>query len=141
MTTTTLGKVRASLMRPSSAFWPLIAKIRIEPPAPGLGDQVDPGWRQGSHHAARRVHRRDEEVTAGRRPGLLESGRVPEDVGRVEQRAPRQIRIESVDDADRARYDQEDRGAGRDGALVHNEVARLEPLDERRRQGPDGTAP
>src|SRR5262245_43901090 len=130
MTTTTLGKVRASLMRSSSVFCPRIAKIRIEPPSPGLGDQMDPGWRQGPHHAARRVNRVDEELTAGRRPGLLESGRVPEDVPRVEQRAPRQIRIESVDDADRARHDQKDRGAGRDGALVHDEVARLEPLDE-----------
>ena len=81
-------------------------------------------------------------MAARRRPGLLESGRVPEDVARVgERRAARQVRIEPVDDADGAGHDQEDRGAGRDGALVHDKVPRLEPLDERRRQGAGGTAP
>src|SRR4030095_13929731 len=100
MTTTTLGGVRASLTRPSSDLWPLIGKIRIEPPSPGLGDQMDPRRGQGPHHAAGRVHRRDEEVAAGRRPGLLESGRGPEDVARVGGRAAGPIRADTVEDAD-----------------------------------------
>src|SRR5215475_13684940 len=108
MTTTTLGKVRASLTRPSSDRRPLISKVRIEAPAPGLGDQMDPRRGQGPHHAARRVYRRDDEVAPGRGPGLLESRRVPEGVARIGQRAARQIRIEPVDDADGARHDQAD---------------------------------
>src|SRR5258705_4064123 len=109
MTTTTLGKVRASLTRPSSDFRPLIANIRIEAPAPGLGDQVDRRRGQRPHRAARRVDRRDEEMAARRRPGLLESGRVPEDGGRVrERRAARPIRVEPVDDADGAGAGPED---------------------------------
>src|SRR5712671_5234761 len=120
MTTTTLGTLLASLIALSSGVWPPIGKVRIEPASAGLGDQVD---------------RRDEEVAARARPGVLEPGRIPEAVACLrEGRAQRQIRIESVDHAHPVAHDEEDRGAVHDSALVHDAIARPESLDKRRRQ-------
>src|SRR6266849_472988 len=127
MTTTTLGTLLASLIALSSGVWPPIGKVRIEPASAGLGDQVDRGRGQGAHHAAIRVDRRDEEVAARARPGVLEPGRIPEAVAWLrEGRGQRQSRIESVDHAHPVAHDEEDRGAVHDSALVHDAVARPE---------------
>src|SRR2546425_4291671 len=142
MTTTTLGTLRTSLIASSSDLWPPVGKIRIEPATAGLRDQVDRPGGQGAHHAALGVDRRDEEQAARGGPGLLEPRRIPEGIASLRGGRPkRQIRIEPVDDMDPAAHEQEDRGAVRDRALVRDEVARSEPLDERHGQRTCGAAP
>src|SRR5512145_931565 len=113
MTTTTLGTLTTTFpTASSSAFRAPIANIRIEPALAGLSDQVDRRRGQRAHHATRRIDRRDEKVPARARPGLLEPGRIPEPIADFRGgRPPRQVRIESVDDANRIAHREKDRGA------------------------------